>query len=65
MEKKYREEVPEYEMEKILARRKSPQEREKVVTFYRVLLANIEDELDGLLIFLHFPNKVFVNFRKS
>jgi hypothetical protein len=47
MEQKYREEMPDYEMEKILARRKDPKEREKVVTFYKVLLTNIEDELDG------------------
>ncbi|KAJ3648501.1 hypothetical protein Zmor_020299 [Zophobas morio] len=46
MEQKFKEEVPEYEMEKILARRKDPKEREKVVTFYKVLLSNIEDELD-------------------
>ncbi|KAJ3638080.1 hypothetical protein MTP99_001488 [Tenebrio molitor] len=46
MEQKYREEMPDYEMEKILARRKDPKEREKVVTFYKVLLTNIEDELD-------------------
>ncbi|XP_044264548.1 uncharacterized protein LOC123011256 [Tribolium madens] len=46
MEQKFREEVPDYEMEKILARRKDPKEREKVITFYKVLLTNIEDELD-------------------
>ncbi|RZC43002.1 uncharacterized protein BDFB_011753, partial [Asbolus verrucosus] len=46
MEQKFQEEVPEYEMEKILTRRKDPAEREKVVTFYNVLLQNIEDELD-------------------
>lgn len=38
---------PEYEMEKILARRKDPKEREKVLTFYDVLLRCIADELDG------------------
>ncbi|XP_074034385.1 uncharacterized protein [Leptinotarsa decemlineata] len=38
---------PQYEMEKILARRKDPREREKVLTFYDVLLQNIADELDG------------------
>lgn len=47
MEELYAEEVPDYEMEKILAKRKDPAEREKVVTFYNVLLQNIEDELDG------------------
>lgn len=47
MEQKYKEQVPDYEMEKILAKRKDPKEREKVITFYNVLLQNIEDELDG------------------
>ncbi|KAJ8924526.1 hypothetical protein NQ315_007324 [Exocentrus adspersus] len=48
MEEKYAEMVPPvHEMEKILARRKSPAERMKVLTFYDVLLQNIADELDG------------------
>lgn len=38
---------PQYEMEKILARRKDPKEREKVLHFYDVLLRCIADELDG------------------
>lgn len=38
---------PVYEMEKILAKRKDPAERMKVLTFYDVLLQNIADELDG------------------
>lgn len=38
---------PQYEMEKILARRKDPKEREKVLNFYDVLLQCIADELDG------------------
>lgn len=40
---------PQYEMEKILARRKDPKEREKVLNFYDVLLRSIADELDGKL----------------
>lgn len=43
----YDEKLPDYEMEKILAKRKDPKEREKAITFYKVLLQNIEDELDG------------------
>ncbi|VEN48521.1 unnamed protein product [Callosobruchus maculatus] len=35
------------EIEKILARRKDPKEREKVLAFYDVLMQNIADELDG------------------
>ncbi|CAH1958648.1 unnamed protein product [Acanthoscelides obtectus] len=38
---------PLYEIEKILARRKDPKEREKVLAFYDVLMQNIADELDG------------------
>lgn len=33
-------------MEKILARRKDPRERERVLTFYDVLMQNIADEID-------------------
>lgn len=45
---KYHELIPpQYEMEKILARRKDPKEREKVLNFYDVLLRCIADELDG------------------
>lgn len=48
LSEKFREYVPPvYEMEKILARRKDPKEREKVLTFYDVLMQNIADELDG------------------
>ncbi|KAF7280617.1 uncharacterized protein LOC143204855 [Rhynchophorus ferrugineus] len=46
-EQKYREEVPQYELENILAKRKDPKERERVLTFYDVLLQNVADELDG------------------
>ncbi|XP_030763780.1 uncharacterized protein LOC115888254 [Sitophilus oryzae] len=45
--RKYQEEVPQYELEKILAKRKDPKERERVLTFYDVLLQNVADELDG------------------
>ncbi|CAH1169550.1 unnamed protein product [Phaedon cochleariae] len=38
---------PQTEMEKILARRRDPRERERVLTFYDVLMQNIADELDG------------------
>lgn len=34
-------------MEKILARRKDPKERERVIAFYDILIQNISDELDG------------------
>lgn len=44
---KYREEVPQYEMEQILAKRKCPKEREKVLTFYDTLLQIVADELNG------------------
>lgn len=45
---KYAEMIPpQYEMEKILARRKDPKEREKVLSFYDVLLRCIADELDA------------------
>ncbi|XP_045476907.1 uncharacterized protein LOC123682369 [Harmonia axyridis] len=50
LSEKFREYVPPvYEMEKILARRKDPKEREKVLTFYDVLMQNIADELDGVI----------------
>ncbi|KAK9873406.1 hypothetical protein WA026_022465 [Henosepilachna vigintioctopunctata] len=50
LSEKFREYVPPvYEMEKILARRKDPKEREKVLTFYDVLMQNISDELDGVI----------------
>lgn len=49
LQEKYQQEVPPtHEMEKILARRKDPRERERVLTFYDVLMQNIADELDGL-----------------
>ncbi|XP_056636814.1 uncharacterized protein LOC130445274 [Diorhabda sublineata] len=45
---RYREMVPPVtEMEKILARRKDPRERAKVLNFYDVLMQHIADELDG------------------
>ncbi|XP_018567603.1 uncharacterized protein LOC108908153 [Anoplophora glabripennis] len=48
LKEKYSEMVPPvYEMEKILAKRKDPAERMRVLTFYDVLLQNIADELDG------------------
>ncbi|XP_060531088.1 uncharacterized protein LOC132704831 [Cylas formicarius] len=48
LEQKFEELVPaQYEMEKILAKRHDPREREKVLTFYDVLLQNVADELDG------------------
>lgn len=47
MEQKFAEYCPpQTEMEKILAKRKNPREREKVLTFYDVLLKSINDELD-------------------
>ncbi|GJQ82431.1 hypothetical protein Trydic_g11845 [Trypoxylus dichotomus] len=50
MKEKFKEYVPEpTEMEKILARRKDPKERERVITFYDILIQNINDELDGEL----------------
>lgn len=50
MQEKFEEYCPEpNEMEKILARRKDPKERQKALTFYDVLLRNISDELDGKL----------------
>lgn len=53
MQRKFREFIPPVtEMERILARRKNPKEREKVVKFYTDLLKNIADEIDGLIIFL-------------
>lgn len=46
--RQYEQQVPpQYEMEKILARRKDPKEREKVLTFYDALMQCIVDELDG------------------
>lgn len=49
MAQKYQEMVPEQtEMEKILARRKDPRERRKVVTFYEGVVKNINEELDGM-----------------
>lgn len=48
MEQVFKEMVPPLsEMEKILARRKNPREREKVIKFYKDLLVNISDEIDG------------------
>lgn len=48
MDRKYKEMVPEpNEMEIILARRKDTKERQRVLTFYDVMLQNIADELDG------------------
>lgn len=48
MAEKYRQMVPEQtEMEKILARRKDPRERRKVISFYQGILKNINNELDG------------------
>lgn len=47
MKERFDEMVRQTEMEKILARRKDPREREKVLTFYDVLMQNIADELDG------------------
>lgn len=48
MEEKYGDMVREpYEMEKILARRKDPRERRKVITFYEAVVKNIDDELEG------------------
>ncbi|ENN82767.1 hypothetical protein YQE_00865, partial [Dendroctonus ponderosae] len=44
--RKLNEEVPQYEMEKILAKQKNPQEREKVSTFYDTLLQIVADELN-------------------
>lgn len=50
MKEKFQQYVPEpTEMEKILARRKDPKERERVITFYDILIQNINDELDGVL----------------
>ncbi|KAL3288842.1 hypothetical protein HHI36_003288 [Cryptolaemus montrouzieri] len=50
LSEKFREYVPPvYEMEKILARRKDPKEREKVLTFYDVLMQNIADEMDEVI----------------
>ncbi|KAI4468961.1 hypothetical protein MML48_2g00002950 [Holotrichia oblita] len=50
LKEKFQEYVPEpTEMEKILARRKDPKERERVITFYDILIQNINDELDGAL----------------
>ncbi|KAJ8966041.1 hypothetical protein NQ317_009903 [Molorchus minor] len=47
LDQKFRDMVPPvYEMEKILSRRKDPREREKVLTFYDVLMTNIADELE-------------------
>lgn len=49
MQQKFNEMVPPItEMERILAKRKSPKEREKVVKFYSELLQNIADEIDGV-----------------
>lgn len=45
--RQFNEDVPQYEMEKILAKRKNPQEREKVLTFYDTLLQIVADELNG------------------
>ncbi|CAG9765463.1 unnamed protein product [Ceutorhynchus assimilis] len=47
LSQKYREEVPQYEMEKILAKRKNPRERERVLAFYDALLQIVADELSG------------------
>lgn len=38
---------PQTEMERVLARRKDPVERQKVLTFYDALLHNIGQEMDG------------------
>lgn len=48
LEEKYGEMVPPLnEMEILLARRKDPKERQKAITFYEVIVKNINDELDG------------------
>ncbi|KAL1506659.1 hypothetical protein ABEB36_005984 [Hypothenemus hampei] len=47
LSRKYNEEVPQYEMEKILAKRKNPEERQKVLIFYDTLLQIVADELNG------------------
>lgn len=48
MQEKFKEYVPpQTEMEVILSRRKDPHERQRVITFYEVILQNIGDELDG------------------
>lgn len=44
---KHQEIIPDYEMEKILAKRKNPKEREKVLSFYDTLLQVVADELNG------------------
>lgn len=63
LEEKYAEMVPPvYEMEKILAKRKDPAERVKVLTFYDVLLQNIADELDGIRRFTFLPKPSLVLF---
>lgn len=52
MQQKFKQMVPPVtEMERILARRKNPKEREKVIKFYTELLQNITDELDGIAMF--------------
>lgn len=53
MQRKFRELIPQMtEMERILAKRKNPKEREKVVKFYSDLLKTIADEIDGIIVFL-------------
>lgn len=52
MMEKFKDMVPPVtEMEKILARRKDPKERQRVLTFYDALAQNIADELDGAAIY--------------
>lgn len=51
MAEKFKDMVPPVtEMEKILAKRKDPKERERVLTFYDTVAQNIVDELDGIVI---------------
>lgn len=51
MSEKFRDMVPPVtEMEQILAKRKDPKERERVLTFYDTVGQNIAEELDGILI---------------
>ncbi|XP_066146387.1 uncharacterized protein [Euwallacea fornicatus] len=43
----YREHTPEYQIGKILAKRKNPEERQRVLTFYDTLLQLLANELSG------------------
>lgn len=40
---------PLSDMEKVMARRRNPKVKEKVMKFYTDLLQNINDEIDGAL----------------